>query len=138
MTPTTGGTPTTTTVTLGGFWAANNYEVPLGSPATASWTTTTDQPPVASNGSLTATTAKAATGTLTATNPSSGTLAFAILTPPGHGTTTLTNAATGAYTYTSTGGYTGTDAFTWKVNDGVADSNTATVSVTVKKAPSRR
>ncbi len=135
MTPTTGGTDTTTTVVLGGFWAANNYEVPLGTPATASWTTTTDQPPVASDGTLIATTAKATTGTLTATNPSSGTLAFAIVTAPAHGTATITNPATGAYTYTSAAGYRGSDAFTWKVNDGVADSNTATVNVTVNAAP---
>ncbi len=134
MTPTIGGTATTTTVILGGFWAANNYEVPLGSPATADWTTTTDQPPVASDGTLSATTAKATTGTLSATNPSSGTLAFAIVTAPAHGTATVT-ASTGAYSYTSTGGYTGSDAFTWKVNDGVADSNIATVSVTVNAAP---
>ncbi len=135
MTPTTGGTDTTTTVTLGGFWAANNYTIPLGSPAAASWTSTTDQPPVASDGTLSATTAKATAGTLSATNPSSGTLAFAIVTTPAHGTATITNAATGAYSYTSTAGYTGSDSFTWKVNDGVADSNTATVNVTVNAAP---
>ena len=135
MTPPSSGTDTTTTVVLGGFWAANNYEVPLGSTVTASWKTTTDVPPVASDGTLSATTAKATAGTLSATNPSSGTLAFAIVTPPAHGAVTLTNAVTGAYTYTSTGGYTGADAFTWKVNDGVADSNIATVAITVKKAP---
>ncbi len=136
MTPPTGGTDTTTSVVLGGFWAANNYEVPLGSPATTNWTTTTDQPPVASNGTLSATTAKAATGTLSATNPSSGTLAFAIVTAPTHGTATITNTVAGAYTYTSAAGYTGSDSFTWKVNDGVADSNIATEGVTVKAAPS--
>ncbi len=135
MTPTNGGTATTT-VTLGGFWAANNYTVPLGSPATASWKTTTDQPPVASKGSLSATTAKASSGTLSASNPSKGTLAFAIVIPPTHGTATITNAATDAYTYTSTSGYTGSDSFTWKVNDGVVDSNIATESVTVTPASS--
>jgi hypothetical protein len=135
MTPTTGGTDTTTTVVLGGFWAANNYEVPLGSPPTAFWTTTTDQPPVASDGTLSATTGKATIGTLTATNPSSGTLVFAIVTAAAHGTAVITNVATGAYSYTSAGGYTGADAFTWKVNDGVADSNMATVNVTVKAPP---
>ncbi len=135
MTPTTGGTASTTSVVLGGFWAANNYEAPLGSPATASWKTTTDQPPVASAGTLTAATAKATTGALTATNPSSGTLAFAIVVSPTHGKAKITNTSTGAYTYTSAGGYTGSDSFTWKVNDGVADSNLPTVSITVKATP---
>ena len=42
-----------------------------------------------------------------------------------------TNPATGAYTYTPNTGYSGADTFTFKANDGVADSNVATVDITV-------
>jgi VCBS repeat-containing protein len=51
------------------------------------------------------------------------------LTDPAHGTVTLN--ADGAFTYTPTAGYTGTDSFTYKVNDGSADSATATVTFNV-------
>ena len=40
-------------------------------------------------------------------------------------------AANGGFTYTPTAGYTGPDSFTYKANDGTADSNTVTVSLTV-------
>ena len=47
----------------------------------------------------------------------------------GHGTLAL--ATNGGFTYTPTGGYSGPDSFTYKANDGTADSNTVTVSLTV-------
>ena len=47
----------------------------------------------------------------------------------GHGTLAL--AANGGFTYTPTAGYSGPDSFTYKANDGTADSNTVTVSLTV-------
>ena len=46
---------------------------------------------------------------------------------PAHGTVTAFNA-NGAFTYTPTTGYTGSDTFTYKANDGTADSNIATVT----------
>ncbi len=36
---------------------------------------------------------------------------------PSHGTLTLTNSSTGAYTYTANSGYFGSDSFTWSVAD---------------------
>ena len=51
-----------------------------------------------------------------------------------HGTLSL--AANGGFTYTPTGGYNGPDSFTYKANDGTADSNTVTVSLTVTAASS--
>src|SRR5262249_58009895 len=50
---------------------------------------------------------------------------------PAHGTLTVFNLATGAFTYTPAANYSGPDSFTFKANDGAADSNTATVSITV-------
>ena len=55
-------------------------------------------------------------------------LSYTIVAPPGHGT--LTGTAPNL-TYTPTAGYTGLDSFTWKANDGLADSNTATFSITI-------
>ena len=51
---------------------------------------------------------------------------------PAHGTVTLN--ANGSFTYTPAAGYSGPDSFTYKANDGTADGNTATVSITVTAA----
>ncbi len=48
---------------------------------------------------------------------------------PAHGTVTLN--ADGSFTYMPTAGYHGSDSFTYKANDGTADSNVATVSIRV-------
>ena len=40
----------------------------------------------------------------------------------------------GSFAYTPTTGYTGSDSFTYKANDGSLDSNTATVTITVSSA----
>ena len=50
-------------------------------------------------------------------------------TGPAHGTLTLN--ADGSFTYTPDANFNGTDSFTYKANDGTADSNTATVTITV-------
>lgn len=49
---------------------------------------------------------------------------------PAHGTLTLN--ADGSFTYTPAAGYVGPDSFTYRANDGLANSNAATVSITVK------
>ncbi|WP_283806453.1 VCBS domain-containing protein, partial [Bradyrhizobium neotropicale] len=49
---------------------------------------------------------------------------------PAHGTLTLN--ADGSFTYAPTADYNGTDSFTYKVNDGLADSNVATVNIVVQ------
>jgi hypothetical protein len=48
---------------------------------------------------------------------------------PSHGTVSLSED--GAYTYTPTTGFIGQDSFTYRANDGSANSNVATVTVTV-------
>ncbi len=50
---------------------------------------------------------------------------------------TLTFNADGSFDYTPNGGYVGNDRFTYKLNDGLADSNTSTVTINVlNNAPS--
>jgi VCBS repeat-containing protein len=51
---------------------------------------------------------------------------------PSHGILVLN--LNGSFTYTPTPGYSGADSFTYHANDGQADSNVATVSITVTTA----
>ena len=55
------------------------------------------------------------------------------LTPPGNGTVVLNPDQT--VTYTPDTGFLGVDTFTYTANDGQADSNVATVTVTVNAVP---
>ncbi len=70
--------------------------------------------------------------TLTGSDTDGDTLTYAITGNPTHGTLTGTGANR---TYTPTAGYSGGDSFTYKTNDGQADSANATVSITVKAKP---
>ncbi len=87
--------------------------------------------PVATNGSLTVTEDSAASGTLVGSDVESTNLTYSLVTNGDKGKATITDAATGAYTYTPNPHATGTDSFTFTVSDGKADSNVATVSVTI-------
>jgi hypothetical protein len=55
-------------------------------------------------------------------------LTFSMVTPPTHGTLSGTAPE---LTYTPEANYNGTDSFTYKANDGTADSNIATVTITI-------
>jgi VCBS repeat-containing protein len=61
-------------------------------------------------------------------DPENNTLTPVLVTPPAKGT--LVATANG-WTYTPNANVNGTDSFSYKVNDGIADSNTATVSITI-------
>src|SRR6185295_16996383 len=72
----------------------------------------------------------AGSGVLTNDTDVEGTaLTAALVTDVTHGTLTLN--ANGSFTYTPTANYSGPDSFTYKANDGTADSNTVTVTITV-------
>lgn len=91
-------------------------------------------PPVASNDSYTtnrnAVLNSAAPGVLANdTDADANSLTAVKVTDPAHGYLTLN--ADGSFTYTPVTGYSGADSFTYKANDGTADSNAATVSITV-------
>jgi len=90
-----------------------------------------NNPPTANNGSVTTNENTAVNGTLSASDPDGDALTFSIVGQPSHGSVSITNSSTGAFTYTPNNNYSGSDSFTFKANDGQADSNTATESVTV-------
>ena len=87
--------------------------------------------PVAQNGSLTTDEDTAGGGVVVATDPDNPTLDYSIVSNGGKGTAIITNATTGAYTYTPDSDANGDDTFTFRANDGSSDSNTATVTVTI-------
>ncbi|MDB5309128.1 MAG: outer rane adhesin like protein [Gemmataceae bacterium] len=90
---------------------------------------TTNQPPVAANQAVTTAENTALTGTVTATDAEGDPLTYAAVARPQHGPLTLN--PNGTFTYTPGTNYYGSDSVTFKANDGLADSNVATVSITV-------
>jgi hypothetical protein len=65
---------------------------------------------------------------LSGSDPDNDGLIYTVLSGPAHGT--LSGAAPNVI-YTPAANYNGSDSFTFKANDGQADSNTATLSITV-------
>jgi hypothetical protein len=65
-------------------------------------------------------------------DPEGHNLNLIVLTQPANGH--LAIALDGSFSYTPDAGFTGMDSFTYKVNDGAADSNTAVVSIEVLTA----
>ncbi len=63
------------------------------------------------------------------TVPSTGCVNVVLLTSPAHGALILN--FNGGFSYTPAQNYFGTDSFTYKLNDGLVDSNVATVTVTI-------
>ena len=110
--------------------AADGYTVaPTGPTAPVTVTpVAVNHPPVAADLSVTTPQDTAVGVTLSATDADSNPLTYAVVTGPAHGTLSGTAPT---LTYTPTSGYTGADSFTFKANDGTADSNVATVSITV-------
>lgn len=85
-------------------------------------------PPVA-NGQSVSTAEDTALGiTLSGSDAEGNPLTYSIVAGPSHGTLSGTGASR---TYTPAANYSGADSFTFKVNDGTADSNIATVSINV-------
>jgi VCBS repeat-containing protein len=96
--------------------------------------TSVNHAPVANNNSYSvnedAVLSVAASGVLSNDTDSDGnTLTAALVANVSHGTLTLNS--NGSLTYTPAANYNGTDSFTYRANDGIANSNTATVTITV-------
>ncbi|MCD6171136.1 MAG: tandem-95 repeat protein, partial [Thermoplasmata archaeon] len=68
--------------------------------------------------------------TLEATDADNDPLTYIIVSYPTNGTLDITEIP--KVTYTPDPGYAGKDSFTFKANDGIADSNIATVTITIK------
>ena len=94
--------------------------------------------PTANVGSITTVQDNSASGTLTGSDPEGDPLTFSIVSNGALGSATITNAATGAFTYVPNAGAVGRDSFTFKVSDGTSDSNVATISVTILPASGER
>jgi len=86
--------------------------------------------PVASNSSLQTNSGVSVNGTLMATDANGDSLTYSIVTQPTKGTLSP-NPSYPNFKYLPNVGITGTDTFTFKANDGKADSNIATVTITV-------
>jgi hypothetical protein len=91
-----------------------------------------NNPPVANNLSVTVQANTPTPITLSGSDPDGDPLTFIITSSPTHG---ALSGAPPNVTYTPQSGYVGSDSFTFKVNDGLADSAIATVSITVQSAP---
>jgi MYXO-CTERM domain-containing protein len=85
-------------------------------------------PPVANDASVTTDEDTAAAITLVATDADSPSLTYSVVTGPTNGT--LSGTAPNVV-YTPDANFNGTDSFTFTANDGDADSNEATISITV-------
>ena len=90
--------------------------------------TQTNPPPVAMPQSIALAENSSTNITLTGSEPQGRTLTFTLLTLPSHGTVSGTPPSV---TYKPATNYFGSDAFTFKVNNGITDSLPATVSLTV-------
>ncbi len=111
------------------FTVSDNGTPPLTSdPKTVTITVANTTPPVANAQTVTTPEDTARQITLTGSDSANRPLTYTVLTQPVFGT--LTGAAPNL-TYTPTGNYNGADSFTFRVNNGVANSNTATVTINV-------
>ena len=106
---------------------SNNYEKQF-------MITVTDvnEAPIANNGSLNVSDETVTSGTLSGQDIEQQTVTYAIVTQGSKGNVTITDASTGAYTYTPNAGSEGSDQFTFKVTDqGGLDSGLGVISVTI-------
>ncbi|QYR20884.1 cadherin-like domain-containing protein [Paenibacillus sp. sptzw28] len=87
--------------------------------------------PLANNGTLSAVEDVTAAGTLSAADTDGDNLTYVMVSQGAKGSVTITDEKTGAYTYTPHPNAFGTDSFTFLVNDGDANSEPATVNVTI-------
>ena len=94
-----------------------------------------NQAPTATDQAVTTLENTPITVTLTGSDPDADTLTYAVVDQPTHGTLTGTAPA---LTYTPDPDYSGSDAFTFKVNDGAVNSAPATISITVSAKPAQR
>jgi tartrate-resistant acid phosphatase type 5 len=89
-----------------------------------------DSPPTADNQAVTTSENAVTSITLTAHDPDGDALTYSIVSGTSHGSVNLSGATA---VYTPNSNFFGSDSFTFKANDGLSDSNIATVSITVSQ-----
>ena len=90
-----------------------------------------NQPPVANSQNPTTPEDTARNITLTGSDPEGAALLYTLLSQPAHGALNLQPSTLNQFIYTPNANFNGSDSFTFKVNDGQADSAAATISITV-------
>ncbi|MHB9131021.1 MAG: Ig-like domain-containing protein [Armatimonadota bacterium] len=95
-------------------------------------TTRQNRPPIASNGVVETEAETEVTGTLTGSDPDEDILTFTLTSIGEKGRAILTDAKSGAFTYTPDAGMTGDDIFTFTISDGLATSQSAEIRITIK------
>ncbi|HEY1080763.1 MAG TPA: Ig-like domain-containing protein [Prosthecobacter sp.] len=124
---------------LAGTTGGATFDYGLGGGAfalyqTISTSTSSNVAPVASNGTLNVFAGIGKSGQLSASDANSGdTLTYSRVTAPTKGQVTV--ETNGSYVYVANADQLGTDTFTFKANDGTADSNIATITVTIEPPP---
>ncbi|HVZ21325.1 MAG TPA: Ig-like domain-containing protein, partial [Vicinamibacterales bacterium] len=114
---------------------ANDGQVDSNEATIAFTMTPVSHPPVASSGSpVTLDEDASATIVLPASDLDGDALSYFIVAPPQHGTLGPVTIANGVatVTYTPTANYNGADSFTFKASDGAADSNEASIAITIR------
>jgi hypothetical protein len=96
-----------------------------------SWKYRVNAPPVANDQKATVFSGRIVAIALTGSDPDEEALSYSVVTEPTNGSLTVSPAGVAAYT--AKAGYTGTDSFTFRSNDGSVHSKPATVTVTVKE-----
>jgi hypothetical protein len=113
-----------------GFYSANNSNAARHPTLTVNYLPSTGNPPVADDQAVTMYEGTAVTINLIGNDVDGDPLNFVLLASPAHGSLSGTPPAV---TYTPLVGFTGTDSFTFQVNNGpgTLDSNIATVSISI-------
>jgi cellulose biosynthesis protein BcsQ len=100
-------------------------------PATVSINVTANRPPVADLQTMTTAEDAPAAVNLVGNDPDGDTLTYSVVTGPSHGSL---SGIVPNLTYTPNKNFSGQDSFTFKVNDGAADSSLGTVAIAVTAA----
>ncbi|MCK5923636.1 MAG: tandem-95 repeat protein, partial [Methylococcales bacterium] len=87
--------------------------------------------PIANNSVISTIESTSVNGLLQASDADNDPLTYSLVSNGAKGTAVITNAATGAFTYTPITGQTGSDSFVFNVSDSRDISGNATVSVTI-------
>lgn len=127
-------------------WKVADPQTNWSNVATYSLTIVSNTPPKANNSALTVPAGVRKTCSLSYTEPDSGQiLTFMAVTAPAHGPLTWYDSSSSTYKAVTAGawistsswyyqpvaGYSGPDSFTWKMSDGITNSNAGTASITI-------